>query len=389
MTSKILPEINEIQQEMIAIRHQIHQQPEIGFQEHQTSELVANLLTKWGYHVTRGIGGTGVVAQIKQGEGPSIGIRADMDALPIHEETALPHTSQVEGKMHACGHDGHTATLLATARYFATHRHFKGTLNLIFQPAEEGLSGGLAMVNDGLFDQFPCDRIFAFHNMPTIEAGKMALIEGPAMASSDSVTIKITGRGGHGAMPHQTIDPVVVGSSIVMALQTIVSRNVNPLGTAIITVGAFQAGEANNVIPNEAILKLTVRTLDPNVQDLLEARLIELVKFQAASYGAEVDIDYKRLYPMVINDVETTQFARDVAASFLGEDHILTNFPPLTGSEDFSFMLQQCKGTYIFVGNGTEGANGCSLHNPKYDFNDAILPVVASFWVKLVESYLK
>ncbi|WP_392562003.1 M20 aminoacylase family protein [Orbus sturtevantii] len=389
MTTKIIPEISDIQHEMIAIRHQLHQHPEIGFEEFKTSELVANLLTQWGYQVTRGLGGTGVVAQLKNGNGPAIGIRADMDALPIDEATKLSHASQIKGKMHACGHDGHTATLLTTARYFAQHRHFNGTINLIFQPAEEGLSGGLAMVEDGLFKKFPCDYIFAFHNMPKVEAGKMAFIDGPAMASSDSVTIKVKGRGGHGAMPHLSIDPVVVASSIVMALQTIVSRNANPLETAIITVGSFQAGDANNVIPDEAILKLTIRALDPSMQDLIEKRVKELVTAQAASYGAEVEIDYKRLYPMVINDLQATELARNVALSFFGEAQIIPDFPKMTGSEDFSFMLQQCKGAYIFVGNGTEGHNGCSLHNPKYDFNDAILPVVASYWVKLIESYLK
>jgi len=265
MTTKILPEISDIQHEMIAVRHQLHQHPEIGFEEFKTSELVANLLTKWGYQVTRGLGGTGVVAQLKNGNGPAIGIRADMDALPIEEATALSHASQVKGKMHACGHDGHTATLLTTALYFAKHRHFNGTINLIFQPAEEGLSGGLAMVQDGLFEKFPCDYIFAFHNMPKLEAGKMAFIEGPAMASSDTVVIKVKGQGGHGAMPHLSIDPVVVASSIVMALQTITSRNVNPLETSIITVGSFQAGEANNVIPDEAVLKLTIRAFNPDV----------------------------------------------------------------------------------------------------------------------------
>jgi len=312
-----------------------------------------------------------------------------MDALPIEEATALSHASQVKGKMHACGHDGHTATLLTTALYFAKHRNFNGTINLIFQPAEEGLSGGLAMVKDGLFEKFPCDYIFAFHNMPKLEAGKMAFIQGPAMASSDTVVIKVKGRGGHGAMPHLSIDPVVVASSIVMALQTITSRNVNPLETSIITVGSFQAGEANNVIPDEAVLKLTIRAFDPDVQDLVEKRVKQLVKSQAASYGAEVEIDYKRPYPMVINDIAATQFARSIAVSFFGEDQIDSNYPRMTGSEDFSFMLQQCKGSYIFVGNGTDGANGCSLHNPKYDFNDEILPVVASYWVKLIESYLK
>lgn len=389
MTTKILPEINEIKHEMIAIRHQLHQHPEIGFEEHKTSELVANLLTKWGYKVTRGIGGTGVVGQLKNGDGPTIGIRADMDALPIDEATKLDYASQIQGKMHACGHDGHTATLLTTARYFSQYRHFNGTINLIFQPAEEGLSGGLAMVNDGLFEQFPCDYIFAYHNMPTNEAGKMAFLEGPAMASSDSVVIKVKGRGGHGAMPHLAVDPVVVASSIVMGLQTIPARNVDPLETAIITVGSFQAGEANNVIPDEAVLKLTIRALDPAVQDLIEQRVKALVKAQAESYGAEVDIDYKRLYPMVVNDASATKLAKDVAVAFFGEEQIMANFPKITGSEDFSFMLQQCKGAYIFVGNGTQGANACSLHNPKYDFNDDILPIVASYWVKLIESYLK
>ncbi len=385
----VLPEIAEIQEEIIHIRHQIHENPEIGFEEHATSDLVANLMKSWGVEVTRGIGITGVVGQIKNGEGPTVGLRADMDALPITEETELPYSSKVKGKMHACGHDGHTATLLAAARYFSEHRNFKGTINFIFQPAEEGWGGASKMIEDGLFEKFPCDAIFGFHNMPGFETGKIGIRSGAAMASSDNVTITVRGKGGHGALPHLSVDPVVVASSIVMAMQTIISRSLNPLEMAIITVGSFHAGEANNVIPHEAKLELSVRTLNPEVQEMVETKIKEVVEMQAKSYGAEAIVDYQRLYPVLENDEKETEFVKSIAIDLFGEDQLISNFPQITASEDFSFMLQKVKGTYLFVGNGLEGKNGCSVHNPKYDFNDEIIPIVASLWVKLVEKYLQ
>lgn len=389
LNHNVLLGIAAIQDEMIAIRHQLHSHPELAYEEVKTSELVANLLTKWGYEVTRGIGITGVVGQLKNGDGPSIGFRADMDALPIDEKTDLPYKSTIPGKMHACGHDGHTATLLTTARYLAENRNFKGTVNVIFQPAEEGYAGAKKMMDDGLFEKFPCDAVFGFHNMPGYETAHFGFCAGPAMASADTVNITVKGKGGHGALPHMSVDPIVVASSIVMALQSIVARNVNPLETAIITVGIIKSGIAHNIIPDEAHMTLTVRTLNSEVQDLVEKRIIETAEFQAKSYGATAEVEYIRTYPVLNNSAAETEFAEEVAKKFLGDEYIIKNIPPMTASEDFAFMLQQCKGSYIFVGNGINSANGCSLHNPAYDFNDEILPVVASYWVKLTEAYLK
>lgn len=385
----VLPGIKAIQDEMIDIRHQIHSHPEIGFEEEKTSALVAKLLKEWGYDVTTGLGITGVVGQLKNGDGPTIGLRADMDALPILEETNLSYASKIVGKMHACGHDGHTATLLTAARYLAEHKNFKGTVNVIFQPAEEGYGGALKMLQDGLFEKFPCDAIYGFHNMPGIEEGHLCFRSGSTMASSDNVKITVKGKGGHGAMPHLSIDPVVVASSIVMALQSIVARNVNALESAIITVGKIHAGTASNIIPDEAYMELTVRTLNPAVQELVEQRIKETAEFQAKSYGAQAIVDYTRVYPVLVNSENETNFAASIAKELMGSENVTENYHPITASEDFSFMLQKCKGNYVFVGNGLTGVNGCSVHNPGYDFNDKILPKVASYWVKLVEAYLK
>ncbi len=389
LNHNVLLGIAAIQDEMIEIRHQLHSHPELAYEEVKTSELVATLLKQWGYEVTRGLGITGVVGQLKNGDGPTIGFRADMDALPIDEKTDLPYKSKIPGKMHACGHDGHTATLLTAARYLAENRNFKGTVNVIFQPAEEGYAGAQKMIDDGLFEKFPCDAVFGFHNMPGYETGHFGFCPGAAMASADTVNITVKGKGGHGALPHTSVDPIVVASSIVMALQSIVSRNVNPLETAIITVGIINAGIAHNIIPDEAHMTLTVRTLNSDVQDLVEKRIIETAEFQAKSYGATAEVEYIRSYPVLNNTAKETAFAEQVAQEFLGNEYVIENMPPITASEDFAFMLQQCPGSYIFVGNGVNSANGCSLHNPGYDFNDEILPVVASYWVKLAEAYLK
>lgn len=386
----VLLGIAAFKDEMIAIRHQIHSNPELSFEETETSSLVASLLEKYGYQVTRGIAKTGIVGQIKNGDGPSIGLRADMDALPIHEATNLSYASENQGKMHACGHDGHTATLLTAVRYLAENRDlFKGTINVIFQPAEEGYAGAEKMVQEGLFEKFPCDAIFGFHNWPGFKAGHFGFHAGPSMASADTAKITITGKGGHGAMPHLSVDPVVVASSIVMALQTIVARNVNPLETTIITAGTIHAGSASNIIPNEAHMELTVRNLNPDVQDIVEQRIKDTVEYQAKSYGATATIEYIRDYPLLNNSEKETAFAEKIGREFLGDDYIIQDFKPITASEDFAFMLQKVPGCYVFVGNGLTGAQGASLHNAHYDFNDEILPVVASYWVKLVEAYLK
>ncbi|HKT96009.1 MAG TPA: M20 aminoacylase family protein [Paraburkholderia sp.] len=388
-TMAIPPAIAAIEEEMIALRHAIHAHPELGFEEFVTSDLVAERLAEWGYEVHRGLGGTGVVGTLKVGTSKQrLGLRADMDALPIHENTGLDYASRVPGKMHACGHDGHTAMLLAAARHLAQSRSFDGTLHLIFQPAEEGLGGARRMLDEGLFEHFPCDAVFAMHNMPGFPTGKLGFRAGPFMASSDTVIIDIDGRGGHGAMPHKAIDPVVVCANVVLALQTIVSRNVPPLDMAIVTVGAIHAGEAPNVIPQTAQMRLSVRALRPEVRDLLEERIKTLVHAQASAYGATARIDYQRRYPVLVNDAQMTAFAQDVARDWLGVDGLIDDLAPLTGSEDFSFLLERCAGSYLIIGNG-DGEGGCMVHNPGYDFNDDCLATGAAYWVKLAERFLR
>jgi hippurate hydrolase len=382
--------------EFVSIRRDIHRHPELGFQEFRTSDLVAQCLTQWGYEVERGLGGTGVVGQLRRGDGGKrLGLRADMDALPIQEATGLDHASRNEGVMHACGHDGHTAMLLAAAHHLARHGEFDGTLNLIFQPAEEGLGGAKRMMEDGLFTKYPCDAIFAMHNMPGHPQGHLLLRDGPTMASSDNVTIVLEGVGGHGAVPHRAADPVVAGAAIVMGLQSIVARNIDPLHMAVITVGAFNAGRANNVIPQTATLKLSVRALDRGVRDTLQARITELVHNQAASYQVHATIDYGRGYPVLVNTQAETDFARQVAVELVGADKVDPQTRPLTGSEDFAFMLEDVPGSYLLVGNGDGSADGfnsghgaCMVHNPGYDFNDHSLPVGAAYWVLLTQRYL-
>ena len=388
----VLPGIRAIEAEMVALRHHIHAHPELAFEEFATGDLVAGRLAEWGYTVHRGLGGTGVVGTLRLGSSPRVlGLRADMDALPIHEETDLPYASTHQGKMHACGHDGHTAILLAAARHLAKERSFDGTLHLIFQPAEEGLGGGRKMIEDGLFEQFPCDAIFALHNMPGHPVGTFGFMGGPFMASSDSVTITVKGRGGHGSAPHLAADPVVAAAHIVLALQTIVSRNVDPREMAVISVGAIHGGDAPNVIPGSVLMRLTVRAYRPEIRAMLRERITALVQAQAATLGVQAEVDYHWRYPALVNDVASTDFARQVALDWLGEEGLMPNLQPLTGSEDFSFMLEQCPGSYLIVGNGvgdTHGSGGCMVHNPGYDFNDACLPLASTYWVKLTERFL-
>jgi hippurate hydrolase len=383
----------------VALRRDLHRHPELGLQEFRTSQVLAEQLESWGYRVTRGLATTGLVAQLKRGSGGKrLGLRADMDALPIHETNDFEHCSLHAGVMHACGHDGHTAMLMAAAQYIAQEVDFLGTLNLIFQPAEEHPGGAQIMIKEGLFERFPCDAIFAAHNMPGVPAGQLVFIEGPAMASSDDVTITLTGVGGHGAMPHRAQDPIVAAAAIVMTLQTIVSRNVDPQHTAVITVGSLVAGKANNVIPASARLELSVRSLDREVRDLLQSRITSLVTAQAQSLGVLAQIDYKRDYPVLVNTAAETELARQVGTELLGAERITRQGRPLTGSEDFAFMLEHCPGSYFMIGNGTgagEGtsasaaAHACMVHNPGYDFNDDILPVGAAFWALLTQRYLK
>jgi len=378
--------------DFIQLRRDIHQHPELAFQEHRTSDLVAQSLSDWGYQVTRGLGGTGVVGQLRKGQGSKkLGLRADMDALPIHEQTGLPHASQHAGIMHACGHDGHTAMLLAAAKSLSEQPNFNGTLNLIFQPAEEGHGGAKKMMQDGLFEQFPCDAIFAMHNMPGYKPGHLLFRTGATMASSENISITLHGKGGHGAMPHTATDPVVAGASIVMALQTIVSRNVAPLQMSVITVGSFEAGKANNVIPQTAKLELSVRSLDREVRLLLNRRIEELVHAQAQSYGVQAEIVFKGGYPVLVNTDAETDFARQVALELLGPDKVVFNTEAVTGSEDFAFMLEKLPGSYLFIGNGDESTGGhgaCMVHNPNYDFDDNNIAVGSAYWVLLTQRFL-
>ena len=391
-----IDQLQEAAAEFISLRQDIHRHPELGFEEFRTSELVAQKLQAWGYQVTRGLGGTGVVGQLQRGAGPRLGLRADMDALPIQEATGLPHASQNAGVMHACGHDGHTAMLLAAAQQLAQKPGLQGTLNLIFQPAEEGQGGARRMMEDGLFQQFPCDAVFAMHNMPGHAQGHFVFRDGAAMASSDRVTIVLHGQGGHGAMPHISADPIVAGAAIVMALQSIVSRNVDPREIAVITVGAFQSGEANNVIPQTATLKLSVRAMNREVRDTLERRIHELVQAQAQSLGVRAELQYERSYPVLVNTPAETEFARKVALDLVGPQRVTPQGQPVTGSEDFAFMLEAVPGSYLLLGNGAAGsadAQGldhcaCMVHNPNYDFNDRNVAVGAAYWTLLAEQFL-
>jgi hippurate hydrolase len=391
-TATLLDALHQQADEFIGLRRDIHHHPELAFDEHRTSELVASKLKEWGYEVERGLGGTGVVGRLQRGNGTrQLGLRADMDALPIDETTGLAYASSHQGVMHACGHDGHTAMLLAAAHHLALRGRFTGTLNLIFQPAEEGGGGALRMMQDGLFDKYPCDAIFAMHNMPGVPQGELVLREGAAMASSDYVTVTLTGIGGHGALPHRTADPVVAAASIVMALQTIVSRNIDPLQMAVVTVGALHAGKANNVIPQSATLELSVRALDREVRAVLEQRIKSVITAQAESFGVTARIDWRPGYAVLVNTPEETAFAREVAVELVGADRVTLQGPALSGSEDFAFMLEKVPGSYLLIGNGAgegDGHGACMVHNPGYDFNDANVAIGSAYWVLLAERFL-
>jgi hippurate hydrolase len=377
--------------EFIQLRRDIHRHPELAFEEHRTSELVAAKLEAWGYQVHRGLGGTGVVGTLKRGTSTrSLGLRADMDALPIQEASGAEWSSTKPGLMHACGHDGHTAMLLAAAHELALNSDFEGILHLIFQPAEEGGGGALRMMNDGLFDLFPCDAIFAMHNMPGVPVGQFVFRSGSAMASSDYVTIRVHGTGGHGGMPHRATDTLVAAASIVMALQTVVSRNVDPLHTAVVTVGSIHAGKANNVIPALATLELSVRALDPRVRKLLEQRIKAIATSQAESFGVSAEVDWKEGYCVLVNSENETNFARQVALDLVGAERVVLNGPPLTGSEDFAFMLEKIPGSYLLIGNGDgNSAGACMVHNPGYDFNDDNIATGSDYWIHLTKEFFK
>ncbi len=385
-----LAEIRAHEAEMVDIRRQIHANPELAYEERSTADLVAERLSRWGYEVHRGLAGTGVVGTLRAGTSQRhIGLRADMDALPIRETSGKAWASKVFGKMHACGHDGHTAMLLAAARHLAATRNFDGILHLVFQPAEEGLAGARRMLEEGFLDLFPCEAMFGMHNMPGRPEGKIMAVPGFAMASSDSAVITVRGKGGHGAMPQTTVDAVVVAASIVMALQTVVSRNVPPLQMGVVTVGALLAGDAPNVIPGEAELRLSIRAFRPDVRDLLQRRVTEIAQTQAAVYGATAEVNYQRRYPVLHNDPAQTEFCKQVVRNWLGPDGLIEDIEPVTGSEDFAFFLEKVPGCYVFIGNGEGSEGGCMVHNPGYDFYDRVLPTGASYWVRVAESYLQ
>ena len=371
--------------EFIALRRDIHTHPELAFKETRTSALVAAYLKQWGYDVTTGVGGSGVVGTLKRGNSnKTIGIRADMDALPIIEATGLAYASSNSGVMHACGHDGHTTVLLAAARYLAQSGRFSGTVHLIFQPAEEIGAGARRMIEDGLFERFPCDAVYGLHNWPGVPAGKFGFVTGPAMASVDRARIRVNGRGGHGAEPHKSVDPVVVASSIVLALQTVVARNLDPLDMGVVTVASIHGGDALNVIPAHVDLGITIRSFSQTVREELRRRIEAVARSQAESFGAVADVNYQWGFPALINAKAETEFARQVALSTFPTGTVIEDFRPRTASEDFAFMLEQKPGTYFFVGNG----DSAGLHNPNYNFNDEILLPAALFWVRLTEASL-
>ncbi|MHA7599878.1 M20 aminoacylase family protein [Alicycliphilus sp. T452] len=387
-TQHYLDAIQRYAADLVAIRRDIHHHPELGFAEDRTSDLVAERLEAWGFQVERGIGKTGLVGRLRCGDGPKrLGLRADMDALPIEERTSVPHSSCHPGVMHACGHDGHTAMLLGAARYLAQTRRFNGTLNLIFQPAEENFGGARRMLDEGLFERYPCDSVFAMHNMPGYPTGKLVFRDGAMMASSDYVTVTVTGVGGHGSSPHHGRDPVVAAASIVMALQTLVSRNVNPFDLGVVTVGAIHGGAASNVIPEKVTLEISVRAMSAEVRALLEQRIKELIDGQSRSFGVQAEVEYRRGYPVLVNTPRETQFARETALALLGPDEVIEQGAGRSGSEDFAYMLEECPGCYLFIGNGT-GKSTPMLHNPRYDFNDEVLVRGAAYWACLTERFL-
>jgi amidohydrolase len=384
-----LEAIRGFHDELTVIRRDLHTNPELGLEEHRTAEIVATKLAEWGIEVHRGIGRTGVVGVLKRGSGgKSIGLRADMDCLPMDEQTNLPYRSSKPGLMHACGHDGHTTMLLGAARYLAASPEFQGTVHFIFQPGEEGVGGALAMLQDGLFERFPCDQVFALHNRPGQPIGTFAIGKGPQSAGGAFFDITITGQGAHGARPEMSVDPVLVAGHIITAVQSIVSRNVKPVDGAVISLCAMQAGDlhAMSVIPGKATLVGTVRTFRAEVQDMVEKRLGELCSAVALGLGATATVHYERIYPATINSPRETEFAADVAESLVGPENVVRNMEPSMGAEDFSFMLQVKPGAYLRIGQGGEGS--CMLHMTRYDFNDEILPLGSALHASLVEQGL-
>ena len=379
-----------------AIRRDIHAHPELRFEEHRTSDLVAATLQGYGIPVHRGLGGTGVVGIIRSGSSKrAIGLRADMDALPMQEVNTFAHRSRFDGRMHACGHDGHTAMLLAAAHHLAANRSFDGSVVLIFQPAEEGGAGARKMIEEGLFDRFACDAVFALHNWPGLPVGHFGVRPGPIMASTNEFQIRVDGQGGHAAMPHLTVDPVLAAAQVVQGLQSVVTRERRPIDAAVLSLTMFHAGSASNVIPDSATLGGTVRTFDDAVTDLIEQRIRRVSQLTAQAHGASADVTFQRVYPPTVNHPQEAEFAAQLAQDVFGANHVVRNVEPTMAAEDFAFMLRERPGAYLFIGNGDgnhrdagHGAGPCNLHNAAYDFNDDLIPIGGTFWVRLAERFL-
>ena len=392
---KLIESILSDASSIATLRRDIHAHPELCFEEERTSELIAKTLTDWGIPVHRGLGKTGVVGIVKNGSSDrAVGLRADIDALPMTEHNKFAHASKHPGKMHACGHDGHTAMLLAAAKHLATHRNFDGTVYLVFQPAEEGGGGAREMIKDGLFEKFPMEAMFGAHNWPGMKAGQFALKTGPVFASSNEFRITVRGKGGHAALPHNSVDPVPVACQMVQAFQTIITRNKRPIDAGVISVTMIHAGEATNVIPDSCQLQGTVRTFTLEVLDMIERRMQQVAESIAAAFDCSVVFEFHRNYPPTINHPKETEFARRVLGELVGPENV-QEFEPTMGAEDFSYYLLEKPGCYFLIGNGDgshrEGGHGlgpCMLHNPSYDFNDELIPLGGSMWVRMAEAWL-
>ena len=386
---RVIKEINKFHDEMTTWRRDIHQHPELGYEERRTSDFVAAKLKEFGIEVHQGLAKTGVVGTIRNGHGPSIGLRADIDALPLEEKNTFKHASTNPGKMHACGHDGHTTMLLGAAKYLAAHKNFKGTVNFIFQPAEEGGAGGERMLQEGLFEKFPVDSVYGLHNWPGMEPGYFGVGAGPIMAAADVFDLTVFGRGGHAALPDQCVDPIVVASQIVSALQTIPSRNTHPVDSVVISVTQINAGDTHNIIPDSARMHGTVRTFLEETRSKMPTSILRVAEGVCSAFGATCELDYIQSYPATINSVPETEISAKAVIDLVGEEKIIRNPTPSMGSEDFSYMLQARPGCYVLLGIGSgKGIGGCLLHSSRYDFNDEVLPIGASYWVTLVENEL-
>ena len=384
----IIPEIAANKDEMVALRRDIHAHPELAYEEERTAGLVAERLEEWGLAVHRGLATTGVVGTLSTGNGPTVGLRADMDALPIQETNSFGHRSRHDGKMHACGHDGHTTMLLGAARYLAESREFSGTIRFIFQPAEEAAGGAKVMMDEGLFELFPVDAVFGMHNWPGLSVGCFAMRPGPMMASLDCFDIVVEGLGAHGALPHQGVDPVHAAAQVITALQSIVSRNVDPLQAAVISVTKIHGGDAHNIIPGQVLLGGGIRCFDPEIRALLKSRVVEIVEGVCSGLGATGTVSFVSGYPAVINGLDAVGLAAGVATDIVGAENVDAESDPVLGSEDFAFMLEEKPGCYIFIGNGA-GDGTCMIHNPGYDFNDDVATLGATYWVRLAQAFLR